>query len=226
MEVNKKKIFKSINIIKQNCYRFTKLINNIVDTSKIDSGFFKLSLSNENIVDIVEDIVQSVSVYVNAKGLSIIFDTNTEEKIIACDPDKIERIILNLISNAIKFTNSGGIIFVNFIDKGDTIEIQVKDTGIGMDKKYLNTIFGRFNQVDKSLSRNTEGSGIGLSLVKSIVELHGGEIRAESVPCEGSVFKIELPARIIENSEVTAKVKPMNNKIEMINIEFSDIYSI
>ena len=172
----------SINIIKQNCYRFTKLVNNIIDVSKIESGFLKLNLSNENIVNIIENIVQSVSDYIKVKGLNIVFDTNTEEKIIACDPDKVERIIINLISNAIKFTNASGSIFVNIIDKGDTVEISVKDTGIGMDKKHLNNIFKRFHQVDKSLSRNTEGSGIGLSLVRSIVKLHGGKISAESKP--------------------------------------------
>ncbi|MEQ8199272.1 MAG: PAS domain-containing sensor histidine kinase, partial [Clostridiaceae bacterium] len=134
LESNKEKIAKGIDVIKQNCYRFIKLINNIVDLSKIDSGFFTLNLSNENIVNITEDIVQSVADYIKGKGLNIIFDTNTEEKIIDCDPDKIERIILNLISNAIKFTNPGGSIFVNLIDKGDTVEISVEDTGIGMDK--------------------------------------------------------------------------------------------
>ena len=125
-EANNKKVSNGINIIKQNCYRFTKLINNIIDISKIESGFLKLNLSNENIVNITEDIVQSVSDYIKVKGLNIIFDTNTEEKIIACDPDKIERIILNLISNAIKFTNASGSIFVNLLDKGDTVEISCK----------------------------------------------------------------------------------------------------
>lgn len=226
LEDNKEKISKSINIIKQNCYRFTKLINNIVDISKMNSGFFKLNLSNENIVEIIEDIVQSVSEYIKGKGLNIIFDTNTEEKIIAFDPEKIERIILNLISNAIKFTNLGGMIFIELIDKGDTIEILVKDTGIGMDKKHLNNIFKRFHQIDKSLSRNAEGSGIGLSLVKSLVKLHGGKISVDSEVGKGSTFKIELPAKTIEDVEVIDKIKPTNNKIEMINIEFSDIYSI
>jgi len=226
LEVTKKKLFNNINIIKQNCYRFTKLINNIVDLSKIESGFLKLNLSNENIVKITEDIVQSISGYVKSKGLSIVFDTNIEEKIIACDPEKIERIVLNLISNAIKFTNPGGEILVSVLDKGDNVEIAVKDTGIGIDEKYLHNIFGRFYQIDKSLSRNAEGSGIGLSLVKSIVELHGGKISVESKVGEGSVFKIELPARIIENLKVIEETNLMNNKIEMINIEFSDIYSI
>ncbi|MEQ8199345.1 MAG: PAS domain-containing sensor histidine kinase, partial [Clostridiaceae bacterium] len=91
-EANKEKFIKSIDIIKQNCYRFTKLINNIVDISKIDSGFFRLHMVNENIVEVIENIVQSVSTYVEGKGINIIFDTDTEEKIIACDPEKIERI--------------------------------------------------------------------------------------------------------------------------------------
>lgn len=223
-EANKEKFFNCINIITQNCYRFIKLINNIIDTSKIESGFLKLNLHNENIVNIIEDIVQSVSNYIETKGLNIIFDTNTEEKIIACDPDKIERIILNLISNAIKFTNSNGSIFINLINKGDTVEICIRDTGIGMNQEHLDNIFKRFHQVDKSLSRNAEGSGIGLSLVKSIVELHGGKISVESKQGEGSIFKIELPSKVIENPKVTQENKSMNSKIEMINIEFSDIY--
>jgi PAS domain S-box-containing protein len=223
---NINKISRGVNIIKQNCYRLTKLISNIVDISKIDSGYFELNLSNENIVNITEDIVQSVSEYIKGKGLSITFDTNTEEKIIACDADKIERIILNLISNAIKFSNTGGGIFVNILDKGHIVEIEVRDSGIGIDKKYLNNIFERFHQVDKSLSRNAEGSGIGLSLVKSIVELLDGKISAESKVGEGSIFKIQLPARTVENPINIHENKPINSKVERINIEFSDIYLI
>lgn len=226
LQANKEKFARSINSIKQNCYRFTKLINNIVDLSKIETGFFKLNLSNKNIVQVTEDIVQSVAEYVKSKGLSIIFDTDIEEKIIACDPEKIERIILNLISNAIKFSNPESKIFVNMLDKSDTVEISVKDAGIGIDKKYLNNIFGRFQQVDKSLTRNAEGCGIGLSLVKSIVEMHGGKITVDSEVGVGSVFKIELPVKTTENLKVIKQNKIMNNKIDMINVEFSDIYSI
>lgn len=226
VEANKEKVFRDVNIIKQNCYRLTKLINNIVDLSKIESGFFKLNLSNENIVEVTENIVQSVSEYIKRKEINIIFDTNIEEKIIACDPEKIERIILNLISNAIKFSNLGGSIFIKVLDKGSIVEISVEDTGIGIEKKYLDNIFGRFQQVDKSLSRNVEGSGIGLSLVKSIVEMHGGKISVDSEIGKGSIFKVELPARIIKSSKVIEKNKQINNKIQMINVEFSDIYSI
>jgi len=226
LDVKKKNVFKCINIVKQNCYRLTKLINNIVDLSKIDSGFFKLNLSNNNIVQITEDIIQSVSDYIARGGLNIIFDTNTEEKVIACDPDKIERVILNLISNAIKFTASEGSIFVNIIDKVDTVEITVTDTGIGIEKENLDNIFERFQQVDKSLSRNTEGSGIGLTLVKSIVEMHGGKISVESEVEKGSIFKIELPSRTVESPKITGQSNFVKSKVETINIELSDIYSI
>jgi PAS domain S-box-containing protein len=226
LELNKEKLSKNISSIKKNCYRLTKIINNIVDSSKIEAGFFKLNLSNEDIVQITEDIVQSVADYIKGKGLSIVFDTNTEEKVIACDPDKIERIILNLISNAIKFSNPGGSIFVYILDKGDTVEIAIKDTGIGIEKKYLNNIFERFQQVDKSLSRNTEGSGIGLSLIKSIIEIQGGKISVESEVGKGSIFKVEIPVRTVKNLRVIGQANPIKNKIEMINVEFSDIYSL
>ncbi len=223
---NKNKIIKDTYSIRQNCYRLIKLIGNIIDLSKIESGFFELNLCNKNIVSIVEDIVQSVSEYVHSKGLSIIFDTDTEEKIIACDPDKIERVILNLISNAIKFSESGDEIYVSVLDKDKVVEISVKDSGMGIDKNHLDAIFERFHQVDKSFTRNAEGSGIGLSLVKSIVELHDGKISAESKLGEGSIFKIELPSKTIEDKKDNGENKYDNSKIDMINIEFSDIYSI
>ena len=176
LEEKKDLIIKYIESIKQNSYRLSKLINNIVDTSKIEAGFFELNLSNNNIVEVVEDVVMSVTNFTEIKGLNIIFDTDIEDKVIACDPVKIERIVLNLISNAIKFSNKGEEILVDIKDKNEFVEISVKDNGVGIEKRHLDMIFDRFKQVDKSLSRNAEGTGIGLSLVKSIVELHGGNI--------------------------------------------------
>lgn len=224
LEENRDKISTGVNIIKQNCFRFGKLINNIMDLHTIESGFYKLNLTNENIVQIIEDIVQSASKYIKRKGLNIIFDTNTEEKIIACDPENIERIILNLISNAIKFSKPEGSIFVNVSDKGNTVEITVEDNGIGIERQYLDKIFGTFEQVDKSLSRNAEGSGIGLSLVKSIVELHNGKVSVISEIGKGSKFIIELPGRIVENPSVNEKTIPIRSKMQKVMVEFSDIY--
>ena len=216
-------IIKYLDSIKQNSYRLSKLINNIVDLSKIESGFFDLNLSNNNIVEVVEEIVMSVTTFTDSKGLNIIFDTDVEEKIIACDPEKIERIVLNLISNAIKFSGESHEIYVNIKDKNEFVEISVKDNGIGIEDKYLDMIFDRFKQVDKSLSRNAEGTGIGLSLVKSIVELHGGSICVKSEFGKGSTFTVLLPSRNVlnENMIYSNKVKSENQSIQ---VELSDVY--
>ncbi|WP_141639517.1 sensor histidine kinase, partial [Clostridium novyi] len=224
---NKEKVDKYMGTVKQNCYRLVRLINNLIDITKIDSGFFKLNMINVNIVNIVETITLSVAQYIESKGINLIFDTFIEEKTMACDVDKIERIILNLLSNAVKFTNKGGNIFVTMKEEDNNIVISVKDDGIGIPKEKQSIIFDRFIQVDKSLSRNREGSGIGLALVKSIVELHDGNITLKSKLGRGSEFIIKLPCKVLEKQNKTAKkyTNANSNKIEKIMIEFSDIYS-
>lgn len=214
------------NNIKQNCYRLTRLINNIVDLSKSNSGLLQLNLNNVNIVAVVESIVQSVSEYIKSKNLKIIFDTNMEEKIIACDTDKIERIMLNLISNAIKFSNPNDQIEVSILSDEEKVEISVKDMGMGIEKQNLDNIFNRFYQEDKSLSRNSEGTGIGLSLIKSLVELHGGNISVESEVNKGSIFRVVLPVKVKKTQKFIKNTDSYSNKIENIKVEFSDIYSI
>lgn len=215
-----------LNIIKQNCYRLLRLVNNIIDLSKIDSGFLNLNLSNHNIINVTEEITLSVSEYIESKGVALIFDTNVEEKVMAIDPDKIERIMLNLLSNAIKFTNTGDEIRVNIVDKNDRIFISVEDTGVGIPEDKLQMIFERFGQVEKTIKRNKEGSGIGLSLVESLVDLHGGNISVRSRLGEGSEFVIELPVKLVIDEEKSNNHNMLyESKVERINIEFSDIYS-
>lgn len=221
-------IFKHIKTMKQNCYRLLRLTNNLIDITRVDSGFLSINLQNCNIVNVIEEIVLSVAGYTKSKGIDLVFDTDVEEKFIACDPDKIERIILNLLSNAIKFTDRGGNITVSILDKADRIFISVKDTGVGVPKNKLTTIFDRFVQVDQTLARNHEGSGIGLSLVKSLVEMHGGSIFAESIEGKGSEFTISLPVRAADGSGTSVNTHAVicQSKIEKINIEFADIYSL
>lgn len=219
------KLKEHIDSMKQNCYRLLRLINNLVDITKLESGHLSINLNNYNIVSVVEDITLSVSTYVENKGLSLIFDTDIEEKIIACDPDKIERIILNLLSNGIKFTNPGGEIIVSIQDNDDLISISVKDNGIGIPKKKQKEIFNRFDQVGESLSRNYQGSGIGLSLVKSLVDLHNGSINLISEYNDGSEFIINLPVRKVYDGNNNINIKNNKSNIEKIQIEFSDIYS-
>jgi len=219
------KLNKYLKMIKQNSYRLIRLINNLIDISKIDATVFEIKRVNCDIVSTVENITMSVSDYIENRNILLIFDTEVEEKVIACDPDKIERIVLNLLSNAIKFTPKDGEIFVKLYLKENQVCISVKDTGIGISEEMRELIFDRFIQVDKSISRSREGSGIGLSLVKSLVELHGGSVQVSSVLGQGSEFIFSLPDVLIED---TVKDNYFSNlsdqRVDRINIEFSDIY--
>ncbi|MDF2675420.1 MAG: sensor signal transduction histidine kinase, partial [Clostridiales bacterium] len=180
-------------MMKQNCYRLLRLVNNLIDITCIDSGFLNVNLINDDIVSVVEDICQSVVGYTETNGMSILFDTDVEERVMAFDPDKIERIMLNLLSNAIKFNKTGGRIEINLYNKPNSIIISVKDNGVGIPEEMRESVFERFIQVDNLFTRGAEGSGIGLSLVKALVEAQGGSIRVESELHRGSNFIIELP---------------------------------
>lgn len=221
---NSDKLNKYTGTIKQNCYRLLRLVNNLIDITKIDSGFMELNLKNQNIVEVVEEITLSTVEYVQSMSRTIIFDTNREEKIMAFDEDKIERILLNLISNATKFTRPGDVIEVGVYDEGNYVVISVKDTGIGIPDDKITEIFERFKQVDYLLNRNHEGSGIGLSIVKSLVEMHKGKIDVKSKYGEGTEFIVSLPFRIVSNKVKQESKRDLTN-IEKIQIEFSDIYN-
>lgn len=223
LELCMKKDYHSV--MKQNCLRLIRLINNLIDITKIDGNYLTLELYNQNIVSVIEDIVMSVVNYAESHEITLVFDTDVEEKIMAFDSDKMERIVLNLLSNAIKFTPKGGEIDVTINDLGNYIRISVKDTGVGIPKEELSNIFERFTQVDKSLSRQNEGSGIGLSLVKSLVALHEGNIYVKSEYGFGSEFIIELPAKLKEDCKLKTEEYSSDSKyVDRINIEFSDIY--
>ena len=140
----------------------------------------------------------------------------------ALDCAKIERVLLNLLSNAIKFSYVDGIIYVNVNKKEENVIISIRDFGIGMSEKYLDKIFDRFIQVDNTMTRKNEGSGIGLSIVKSFVSLHNGSISVKSKENEGSEFVIHLPINLIEDKELflyDSEVLDFNIKTEL-----SDIY--
>ncbi len=215
-----------ISLMRQNCYRLVKLTNNLIDINKIDMGYFDIELKNNDIISIIENITLSVAEYIKNKDLTLVFDTDVEEKIMACDSYLMERVMLNLLSNSVKCTEKGGEIKVNVYDKGDTVVISVKDNGVGIPKDKADIIFDRFRQVDTSLKRKFEGSGIGLALVKVIIEQHGGSIRLNTDLECGTEFIIELPVRIVDDRCICELYIPKKTNIERISIEFADIYDI
>ncbi|WP_304576964.1 sensor histidine kinase [Romboutsia ilealis] len=206
-----------------NCKRMLRLINNIVDITKIDVGFTQAKFVNCDIVRAIEDITLSVINYAENKNINIVFDTEIEEHIIKCDLSMIERAMLNLLSNAIKFTKENGNIAVNLYKDEQWVHILVKDDGIGIPIDIQDMIFERFVQLDKSLTRLNEGSGIGLSIVKSIVELNKGEIYLDSDGENGTEFEILLPNEKLEDYEYDNNYKV---NLEKIELEFSDIYEL
>lgn len=226
--IERDKIIEKINVQRQNCYRLLRLVNNLIDITKMDAGFFTLNFTKCNVIEVIESITMSVVDYVNDKGINLIFDTDIEELVMHCDLDAIERIVLNLLSNAIKFTPVGGVIFVNVKLNEGKIIISVKDTGIGMTEETLSKVFERFKQGDELLTRRSEGSGIGLSLVKYLVEMHNGQVYVESKHKAGSEFFVELPINngIKEEhvSNIDESYKIGDTVVQKINIEFSDIY--
>ncbi len=229
-EINVENSKKRLSSIKQNSLRLIRLINNIIDITRVDSGFIEMNLQKMDIISFVHRIVISVREHAKNKGIHLSFHSDTDIKQIVFDPDKIEAIILNLLSNAIKFSYEGGKISLNMTDMGESVVISVKDTGIGIPEDMKEIIFERFRRVDQSIIRSFEGSGIGLSLTKSYVELHKGKISVESEENKGSEFIIELPADLVP---VENKIKSKNNYnassnngISRINIEFSDIYEL
>lgn len=219
---------KCLSNIKQNSYRILKIANNLIDMSKIDGNFYSINMGNYNIVEVVENIVQSLAEYMKDNKRNIIFDTIEEEIITACDPDQIERIILNLLSNAMKFTSHGGNIYVDMEvnDRCNKVIIKISNDGEKINFEDRLRIFERFTQSESLLTRRAEGTGIGLTLVKSLVKLHNGEVYVNTEFEEGTQFCIELPIRKMKNfKNNNVREKSIVSKVEKFNIEFSDIYN-
>lgn len=205
-----------------NCKRMLKLVNNVIDISKIETGILKGDFQYYNIVSIVEDVTSSVKNYAKLKSINIHFDTDCEEFISKCDCSLLERVMLNLLSNAIKFTPENRNIYVNIFEHDNFLDIHIKDEGLGIESKDMKNIFKRFMQSDKSLARKNEGSGIGLSIVKSIIDLHNGHISVESEVNVGSTFKIILP-RV---GEITDECNIFDIDDYNTALELSDIYEV
>lgn len=227
----------TIDIIKDNSYRLIRLINNIIDVEKGEVDELTLNLKKDNLVSLIEDIVTSVIPYAKRKELNLIFDTEEEEIIMDMDIEKIERIILNLLSNAIKFSNENGNIYIRIMLNNDDVDIVVEDEGIGISKDDIPYIFDKFIQVDNTFNRKNEGSGIGLAIVKSFIEIHNGKIMVESQVGKGTKFIVKLP-KIINNEDTTGDSHIYKSSFSEKNIideltsikcrakkELSDIYA-
>lgn len=182
----------TLKTMQRNGLRLLKLINNLLDLTKLEEGKMRLKIKTVNFIDFINSLLSTVKPSADQKQLKLYFQHPPHNIDLIIDPDQFDKVLLNLLSNALKFTPNGGRITVYIEDKDRSVTLAVEDTGIGIPPNMLEAIFDRFSQVDGSLSRSHEGTGIGLSLAKEIVYLHGGLIRAESTLGKGSRFVIDL----------------------------------
>mgnify|MGYP003298294349 CR=1 FL=1 len=216
--------FKDFDVVSDNCYRLLRLLNNIIDVQKFEVNDLKLELQCVNIVRLIEDLVLSVVPYTEHKNLNIVFDTNEEEVITEVDCNKIERVFLNLLSNAIKFSKENGNIKVNLEFYENSMVAIIEDDRIGIEDTSIDKIFEKFTQLDDSLTRNNEGTGIGLSISQAFIKLHKGNIFVDSIIGKGTKFIVEIPIKYINPTDDIIIVNEKNNIKRGTKIELSDIY--
>lgn len=218
------------NTIRQNSNRQLKLVNNLLDITKVNAGSFQLHTTNSDIIQLTRFIIESIEPYADRKKISVVFVFDPGKIVIGIDEEKYERVLLNLLSNAIKYTPKGKTITVmvrkKIHKKRKMVCVQVSDDGIGIPPDKQEHIFERFGQIENVLSRQAEGTGIGLHLTKMFVEMLGGEIKIDSALGEGSTFTILLPAEKVNETPTEKTMKEMtdNRTIQLTEIEFSDIY--
>ena len=176
-----------------NGLRLLKLIDDLLDLVRFDTGHADLKLQPTNLKDMLDGLMHSMRHLADQDGVALEWKLTGVDCPLLLDRDKIEKVLLNLTINAIKFTPSGGRIDVDAVLAGNTLALSVADTGVGISTEVLPRIFERFWQVDSSSTRKFQGAGIGLALVRSLVDTMGGTINADSVVGVGTKFKVELP---------------------------------
>ena len=177
-----------------------QLINDILDLSKVEAGQMDLHRQPVVLADVIRDVVATADPLARTKGL--VLDSHLEPGTeLFADPVKLKQMLLNLVSNAIKFTASGGVVTIRARSADAWVEIAVSDTGIGIAEADLGRLFGEFQQLDQGGGQRQEGTGLGLALTKRFAQLHGGDVTVASAPGKGSTFTIRLPARPPEHAQ-------------------------
>eukprot|EP01117_Protostelium_nocturnum_P016797 TRINITY_DN6720_c0_g1_i2.p1 TRINITY_DN6720_c0_g1~~TRINITY_DN6720_c0_g1_i2.p1 ORF type:complete len:961 (+),score=295.08 TRINITY_DN6720_c0_g1_i2:157-3039(+) len=191
----------SVNIIKKSSEMLLVLINNILDFSKLDVGKMKLEKSEFDVQNVVEDIIDLLGEGANSKGIELLYSVKGVDSLVRGDHGRLRQILINLINNAIKFTDSGEVVVEvelesRFEDKSK-LKFKIKDSGIGITNEDMKDLFKPFVQLDNSLSRSHTGTGLGLTICRQLVELFDGEVGAESEPGKGSTFWFTI---VVESS--------------------------
>lgn len=182
----------AIDVAHRNSKRLLHLVNDILDVAKIDAGHLTLEISQIFLLPFLQNAAELNQAYAESFNVSLTIDACDTELEIHADAQRLHQVMNNLISNAIKFTHTGDVIEISAVTRGSAIEIRVTDHGPGIPDELKDSIFDKFTQADRSNTRATGGTGLGLSIARSIVKLHGGDIRFDSSPDQGTTFYIIL----------------------------------
>ncbi len=199
-----------LEVMQRNADRLLTLVNNLLDFSKIEAGKMTINRQKCNLSDLLFACVAGIDSLAADIKINVVLADHTHGLEVSIDQNLMEKAIFNLLSNAMKFNRPDGSITITLDQQGKNVIIRIKDTGIGIAKDQQETIFERFSQVDSSFTREHKGTGIGLSLTKEIIQLHGGEISVVSELDKGSEFMIQIPKKLADESE---ELEPAN-KIE------------
>ena len=190
---------RQLSMVKNSANHLLSLINDLLDVSKLQAGKVRLSVQDFEFSDLVREVAEGFAPAIEKKGLA--FRADVPKGItVRCDRRRLKQILLNLVSNAIKFTEEGSVTLRAGVTRGDTLEICISDTGIGMRSEDVKCLFAAFHQMDVSLTKEREGAGLGLYLSKELATLLGGNIHVESEYGQGSEFTVVLPLGRVEES--------------------------
>jgi signal transduction histidine kinase/response regulator RpfG family c-di-GMP phosphodiesterase len=202
----------ALETIFRNAKSQAQLINDLLDTSRLMTGNLLLNLSPTQVVPIIEAAIEAVRPAAEAKEITFSTDFEAEVQTITCDAQRLQQIIWNLLTNAVKFTPSGGQISVALKQSGDTLQIVVSDNGEGISAEFLPFVFDRFRQADSSSTRLHNGLGLGLAIVRHLAELHGGSVRVESDGHgTGATFTVTLPLSLTADAPAKTVKEKSNN---------------
>lgn len=215
------KIRSKLDLVLKNGRRLLRIVNQLLDLRKIDGEKMTLKVEKGDIVKFIKSLVYSFEEYAMQKKISLVFECPFPELQMWFDPDKTDKIFFNLLSNAFKFTGEGGQVTVKISRKkseenenpASYIQIEINDTGKGIEKEHMDKIFDRFYQVNENTTYN-QGSGLGLALTKSFVDIHHGKIFVDSIPCAGTSFKVLLPESdsVFSDEEKIMNARPVYNQ--------------
>jgi len=194
---------RALSAIERNAHAQTRLIDDLLDVSRAISGKLRLEIRPVRVADILNAAIETVSPALNAKHIRFDAQFDPETPTISGDPDRLQQVVWNLLSNAIKFTPDGGTVRLRLHRAGTHVQIEVSDSGDGIPAEFLPYVFERFRQADTGSRRRYGGLGLGLAIVRHIVELHGGTVTAESDgEGQGSTFRVLLPVAVTEEVAV------------------------